>query len=234
MEKLINGELLDIDEAYANHKGLILKEVRRFQERGEQMGHDMDDLWNMGAIGFTLAFKRFDDTKGLRFSTYAVPTIRFTISNELSRQTGRFSYTQRIQEYAQQYKIKGNEEVTVPLIMKHLEIPYHKAYEVFCYILNPVPISLEKRLKNGNRLFLVGDVYGYEDDFSTPFIDDIKSILNEREREVLEYMAQGYKSPEIKEFMGCTQSWVNEIKRDIKKKVKTLLKQEEPELAAAL
>ena len=50
---------------------LVLSVIQRFEKRGESP----DDLFQVGCIGLMKAIANFDPTKGLRFSTYGVPTI---------------------------------------------------------------------------------------------------------------------------------------------------------------
>lgn len=61
-EELINGNLK-----------LVLSVVQRFTNRGEPL----DDLFQVGCIGLIKAIDNFDVNLGVRFSTYAVPTLFF-------------------------------------------------------------------------------------------------------------------------------------------------------------
>ena len=60
MEKLIK-----------NNSGLIWNIVKRFVGRG----YELDDLYQIGSIGFIKAIQRFDTSFEVRLSTYAVPYI---------------------------------------------------------------------------------------------------------------------------------------------------------------
>lgn len=74
-EKLLplakNGDKKASDELLFQNKGLILSVVRRFSGRG----FEDDDLFQIGAMGFIKAVKRFDESYGVKLSTYAVPMI---------------------------------------------------------------------------------------------------------------------------------------------------------------
>ena len=54
-----------------NNLGLVRHIVRRFSGRG----YDLEDLFQIGAIGLIKAIDKFDLSLGLKFSTYAVPMI---------------------------------------------------------------------------------------------------------------------------------------------------------------
>lgn len=53
------------------HINLVHACCQRFRNRGI----DYDDIFQSGCVGLVKATKRFDETKGLKFSTYAVPVI---------------------------------------------------------------------------------------------------------------------------------------------------------------
>jgi len=52
------------------HVGLVRKVIRRFGGRA-----DLEDLFQVGCVGLVKASRRFDPTRGVAFSTYAVPLI---------------------------------------------------------------------------------------------------------------------------------------------------------------
>jgi len=58
-------------EALIHNKGLIYAVVNRFLHRGVEE----DDLFQIASIGFLKAQERFDESLGLKFSTYAVPVM---------------------------------------------------------------------------------------------------------------------------------------------------------------
>ncbi|MBQ7643235.1 MAG: sigma-70 family RNA polymerase sigma factor, partial [Clostridia bacterium] len=54
-----------------NNTLLIKSIIRRFKNKGVEY----DDLYQLGCIGFLKAINNFDESFGVRFSTYAVPMI---------------------------------------------------------------------------------------------------------------------------------------------------------------
>lgn len=53
------------------NNGLIWSIVRRFKDRG----YELEDLYQIGSIGFIKSIKRFDTSFDVKLSTYAVPYI---------------------------------------------------------------------------------------------------------------------------------------------------------------
>lgn len=60
--------------------GLIKSCVSKFSYRYS----DYDDLFQVGCLGLTKAFKKFDEKRGIKFSSYAVPYILGEIKNYFS------------------------------------------------------------------------------------------------------------------------------------------------------
>lgn len=62
---------MDIDLLVSENIGLVHACARHFKGRGI----DYEDLFQSGCLGLVKAAERFDETRGVRFSTYAVPVI---------------------------------------------------------------------------------------------------------------------------------------------------------------
>lgn len=76
----MNNIKIDSYEFIINkHKGLVYHIVNRFNV----CAFDRDDLIQVGLMALLQAAKRFDINKGIKFSTYAVPFILWSIKKEL-------------------------------------------------------------------------------------------------------------------------------------------------------
>ncbi len=65
------GDVSARDQIVEQFMPLVRKIASRYAGRGEPM----DDLVQVGSIGLVLAIERFDMERGVKFTTYAVPTI---------------------------------------------------------------------------------------------------------------------------------------------------------------
>ena len=83
--------------------GLIWSVARRFQGRGTEM----DDLYQLGCLGFLKAVEGFDPSFGTQFSTYAVPKIAGEIRRFL-RDDGAVKVSRTIKEQAAVIKTARN------------------------------------------------------------------------------------------------------------------------------
>ncbi len=81
------------------HCGLIWNVVRRFTGRGIEL----EDLYQIGAIGLIRAIDKFDFSYDVKFSTYAVPLISGEIKRFL-RDDGMIKVSRSLKE--NQWKIK--------------------------------------------------------------------------------------------------------------------------------
>ena len=98
----------DACEALVNeNSGLIWSVSRRFQGRGTEL----DDLYQLGCLGFLKAVEGFDPAFGTQFSTYAVPKIAGEIRRFL-RDDGVIKVSRGIKEQATAIKMARNQLTT--------------------------------------------------------------------------------------------------------------------------
>lgn len=83
------------EELVSENTGLIWSVARRFLGRGAEM----DDLYQLGCLGFLKAVEGFDPGFGTQFSTYAVPKIAGEIRRFL-RDDGAVKVSRTIKEQA--------------------------------------------------------------------------------------------------------------------------------------
>ena len=65
------GDKEKFNELVENNKGLVYNIIKRFVGRG----YEIDDLYQIGMMGFVKAIKRFDTDYEVKLSTYSVPYI---------------------------------------------------------------------------------------------------------------------------------------------------------------
>ncbi len=97
------------EELIIENSGLIWSVARRFFGRGV----DVDDLYQLGCLGFMKAVEGFDEGYGTHFSTYAVPKIGGEIRRFL-RDDGPIKVSRSIKERAntiRQSREKLNQEL---------------------------------------------------------------------------------------------------------------------------
>ena len=90
-----DGNECALEQIVEENTGLIWSIARRFYGRGV----DLEDLYQLGCVGFIKAVKGFDTGYGTQFSTYAVPKISGEIRRFL-RDDGSIKVSRGIKEKA--------------------------------------------------------------------------------------------------------------------------------------
>lgn len=97
------GQTEAAETLVADNSGLIWSVARRFVGRGAEL----DDLFQLGCLGFLKAIEGFDLSYGTQFSTYAVPKIAGEIRRFL-RDDGAVKVSRSIKEQAMTIKVVRN------------------------------------------------------------------------------------------------------------------------------
>ena len=66
-----DGDRFELDRLIRQNSGLIWSIVKRFSNRG----YELQDLYQVGCLGFIKSIKRFDTSFEVKLSTYTVPYI---------------------------------------------------------------------------------------------------------------------------------------------------------------
>ena len=106
------------------NNGLIWSLVRRFKDRG----YELEDLYQIGSIGFIKSIKRFDTSFNVKLSTFAVPYILGEIKRFI-RDDGSVKVSRSIKELAMKIKDVQNKflkekgkDISVLEIAKELKV----------------------------------------------------------------------------------------------------------------
>lgn len=103
IERAQSGERAATEALVEENSGLIWSVARRFIGRGAEI----DDLYQLGCLGFLKAVEGFDLTYGTQFSTYAVPKIAGEIRRFL-RDDGAVKVSRSLKEQAATIKSTRN------------------------------------------------------------------------------------------------------------------------------
>ena len=95
IQKAQQGDTRAMETLVEENSGLVWAVARRFGNRGVEM----DDLYQLGCLGFLKAVEGFDSSYGTQFSTYAVPKISGEIRRFL-RDDGTIKVSRSLKERA--------------------------------------------------------------------------------------------------------------------------------------
>jgi RNA polymerase sporulation-specific sigma factor len=93
IKKSKNGDKESLEKLILENSGLIWSIVKKFTNRG----YELEDLYQIGCIGFVKAVQKFDESYNVRFSTYAVPIIMGEIKRFL-RDDGLIKVSRSLKE----------------------------------------------------------------------------------------------------------------------------------------
>ena len=118
-----DGDNFEMERLIRENNGLIWSIVKRFMNRG----YEVDDLYQIGCIGFIKSIKRFDTNFDVKLSTYSVPYILGEIKRFI-RDDGPIKVSRsikelntKINELKKYYLIKYGREITIEEIKKELD-----------------------------------------------------------------------------------------------------------------
>ena len=94
-----SGDSTAKEQIIRENTGLVWSVVKKFANRG----HDLEDLFQIGAIGLMKCIDKFDTSYGVKFSTYAVPMIMGEIKRFL-RDDGMIKVSRPLKEIAMKAK----------------------------------------------------------------------------------------------------------------------------------
>lgn len=207
---------------------LVKSVVKRFKGRGEY-----DDLMQLGAIGFIKAIQNFDETYGVRFSTYAVPMISGEIKRFLrddgAVKVSRWAKTlaQKINVFIDEKLKSGEKEPTVDEIAQNFGVEAEQV--VFAMDTEHYLLSLSSTVGDDDVTLedkIVGD-RSPDEDLDKIMLKDFIEDLPEREKKViiLRYFRDKTQS-EIAAELGVSQVQVSRIECKVLQKLKDKLVEE--------
>lgn len=215
-----NGSSSAMNELVKQNRGLIHKVSMSFYKRAEA-----DDLFQLGAIGFIKAVKRFDLSYNVELSTYAVPMIAGEIKRFL-RDDGIIKVSRRHKELAHRaYALmEQNAEMSVLTLAQELNESVEAvttALEACSY-----PDSIDRRISDtqGKGISL-GDTIpdeGKEDDMLVKMsLHSAINALPPREKQVivLRYFKDETQA-KVAQRLGLSQVQISRIEKKVLEQIR--------------
>lgn len=232
IENAQSGSKDDMTRLIEENNGLIWSIVRRFNGRG----YDIEDLYQIGCIGFIKAIQRFDTSFEVRLSTYAVPYILGEIKRYI-RDDGPIKVSRSIKELnikilelQKEYFRKYGRDIKLEEISKELRISKE---EITMALDSSKPVdSIENAKYTDNKTdktVSILDQISTGKDEQTEIanritIKDLISELNDNEKEII--LLRYYKQKtqmQVSRILGITQVQVSRIERKVLEKMRRKL-----------
>ena len=227
-----NGNKEYMTKLIEDNNGLIWSIVRRFGGRG----YDIEDLYQIGSIGFIKAIQRFDTSFEVRLSTYAVPYILGEIKRYI-RDDGPIKVSRsikelnvKIQELQKEYLHKYGREIKLEEISKELRIAKE---EITMAMDSTKPVdSIESAKYTDNKTDKTVSILeristGKDEETEITNRITVKGLIselkeNEKEIILLRYYKQKTQM-QVAKILGITQVQVSRIERKVLERMKKKL-----------
>ncbi len=227
-----NGNEEEMTKLIQENNGLIWSIVKRFTGRG----YEIEDIYQIGCIGFIKAIKRFNSEFEVKLSTYAVPYILGEIKRflrddgpiKLSRSIKELNV--KIKELQKEYLNKTGKEITLQELAKELKVSKE---EIAMAIDSGTPIdSLENASYRDNKtdktISLIDKISTNTDEAllisNKITIQQLIKDLEDREKEVI--ILRYYKEKtqmQVAKILGITQVQVSRIEKKVLNSMKVKL-----------
>jgi len=231
--RIKEGDLDALEELVSSNLRFVVSVAKQYQNQGLPLS----DLINEGNLGLIRAAKKFDETKGFKFISYAVWWIRQAMMQAIIEQSriirvpinkvGTFSKINRaFQSFEQEYQRE-------PSIDELAEMVGMSKEDINDYFRSNAPMLSTDAKVNGEGTFV--EILSNRDEMSPEDSMIKKSVegevnnmlchLNERESEIISsYFGLNGKDPmtleEIGQRFGLTRERVRQIKERCMQKLK--------------
>lgn len=217
------------DKLICSNIRLVLNILQKYKNRGE----DLDDLFQIGCIGLMKAVERFELSRDLKFSTYAVWTIdgeikRYLRDNSLIRiKRSSKNLLYKINKAKDKLVLEYGHEPSNEQIANELGI---KEKEISSVYLSLQPVSsLSEPVDSDNEKMLLMDKIGDSKISESSTVNKIAvreaiKKLKDKEREVINmrYFLDKTQA-EIAEEFGVSQVHVSRLEKNAIKKMQIFL-----------
>ncbi len=230
MKKVKEGDEFARDKFVVANLRLVLSVVQRFSAHCDKS----DDMFQVGCVGLLKAIDNFDETLGVKFSTYAVPMIvgeirRFLRDNNsvrISRSIRDVAY--KSLQAKEKYIKENNAEPTLEQISEMIDIPLKDVIFALDAISETVSLS-EPIYNDGNEAIRIMDQIADdkncdEDIMEKLSLGDAIKNLSDREKEILlmRYYI-GKTQMEVSEEVGISQAQVSRLEKNALKMIKNFI-----------
>lgn len=225
IRKAKNGDEKAKEIIFTENAPLIKSVIKRFKNKGVEY----DDLYQIASIGFIKAIKNFDESFGVKFSTYTVPMIIGEIKRFM-RDDGAIKVSRnikilanKINRFIDEYQSVNSVSPSIDFLAKEFNVSPEDV--VFAIDSSKMPLSIFNKFEDEDE--------GQELIEKIPYVDNEENLINkihlngiieglsEREKKIiiLRYFRDRTQS-EIAETLGVSQVQVSRLENKIIEKIR--------------
>ena len=230
VKKAQSGSNEAMENLIKNNQGLIWNIVKRFSGRN----YEIEDLYQIGCLGFIKAIRRFDTNFEVQVSTYAVPYILGEIKKYI-RDDGIVKVSRSVKELGikvkqlqNEYLKKNKEEISIQEIAKELNVDKE---EVIFAIEAQRPVESIYQEEQGdekNKRELISKIPSNNNQenniVNNMALAQIIENLDSRERQIIILRFYRDKTQtQVGKMLGISQVQVSRIEKNVLSKIKQKL-----------
>ncbi len=221
----MNIKNINREEFINKNLGLVHACARRFFGKGIEY----DDLYSAGCMGIIKAYDRFDSTRGVKFSTYAVPVILGEIKR-LFRDDGSVKVSRSLKELSikilkkqEELTLKLGKEPTINELALNLDLTPEQVTEAICASSPTVSLTESYEDSDNGQIDIKFKEIGLKLTDKIAIQDALKQ-LNKKDRLLIfmRYFSDQTQTQTAKK-MGMTQVQVSRQEKRILNRLKKLL-----------
>lgn len=222
IKKAQSGDKYEMEKILKENTGLIWSIVKRFNGRG----YELEDLYQIGCIGFIKSIKRFDTNYDVKLSTYAVPYMIGEIKRYI-RDDGPIKVSRgikelgvKIKEIQKEYLAQKGIEIEVEDIAKKLKISKEDVVLALesTNMVESIDGTYYTDNKDGNSINLIEKLSTNKDEeemITTKItLNEMIENLSKRDKEII--MLRFFKEKtqsQVAKILGITQVQVSRIEK---------------------
>ncbi len=190
-------------------------------------GVDYEDLLQVASLALVKAIERFEPARGIKFSSYATPSLIGEIKNYFRDSSRVMRLPRRDTEqlkkmnlYVQEYVAANGVKPSPKKIAEHLDISVERVLEILEMKQADSVMSLDSALAVGENCSL-SNVLGREDESfehieNHDFIRYCMNLLNDTEKTIIEQRYIGNKTQkQVADILKVSQMQVSRMERKI-------------------
>ncbi len=233
--KIKNGDDNALNKLIRSNLRFVISVAKQYQNQGLSL----PDLINEGNVGLIKAAKRFDETRGFKFISYAVWWIRQSITLALAEQTNivrfplnKLDTANKINNMYHQLEQQLQRSPTTDELANELNIDYNEISKIINNTMNHISMDAAFSDENDNNLYdilLNKNIQSPEQNLIKESlqieIEAVLASLDESEADIIRmYFGLAGNRPhsltEIGKHLNITKERVRQIKNKIMEKIK--------------
>ena len=225
IRKAKKGDEVAKELVFSSNLPLIKCLVRRFVGKGIEY----DDLYQIACIGFLKAVKNFDESFGVKFSTYTVPMVigeikRFIRDNGAIKVSRNLKIlANKINKFIDEYQYKNINSPSIELIANHFNVSPDDVVVALDSV--KMPLSIFDKFEDDEEGLELIDKIGGEDEEEKvvdriQLFDNIKNLSSRKQKIIFLRYFRDKTQSEIAKGLGVSQVQISRLENKIIEKIR--------------